>query len=46
VTGAILYLPTGTAVPAGFTKIGTSVLPYAALNGKPKLLKVDLFQKD
>src|SRR5207253_7243473 len=34
VTGAYLYLPSGTAAPAGFTKIGTSQVTYRDLSGK------------
>ena len=46
VTGTILYLPTTAPAPAGFTKIGTSVIAYQDLNGRPKVLRVAVYQKN
>jgi hypothetical protein len=44
-TGAYLYLPTGTAAPSGFTKVGTSTTQYKDLNGKNQNATIDLYQK-
>ncbi|HEY2714448.1 MAG TPA: hypothetical protein VGI60_18195 [Chthoniobacterales bacterium] len=46
VAGAVLYLPTGTTAPTGFTKIGTSAIAYKALNNNAKILKVDVYEKN
>jgi Collagen triple helix repeat (20 copies) len=46
VQGAILYLPTGTVAPAGFTKIGTSALAYKNLTGHNRILNVDVYEKN
>jgi hypothetical protein len=46
VAKAILYLPTGTAAPAGFTKLGTSAIAYRNTSNKPVVLNVDLYQKN
>ncbi len=46
VSKAILYLPTGTAGPAGFTKLGTSAIAYLNTSNKPIVLSVDVYQKN
>ncbi len=46
VSGAIMYLPATAPTPNGFTKIGTSVINYQNLKGKPKGLQVAVYQKD
>lgn len=46
VQGAYLYLPTGTAAPAGFTKVGTGTSQYKDLNGKNQNAGVDVYQKN
>ncbi|MGH7937166.1 MAG: hypothetical protein ACRD5Z_16480, partial [Bryobacteraceae bacterium] len=44
--GAILYMPAGSAAPAGFTKIGTlnPDLKIKDLNGHPQHLEIDVYQ--
>jgi hypothetical protein len=46
VSRAYLALPAGTVAPAGFTKIGTSVLPYRDNAGHDQAQPVDLYQKN
>ena len=46
VTLAYLALPSGTAAPTGFTKVGTSVLPYRDNAGHNQAAPVDLYQKN
>lgn len=45
VPGAYLYLPTTTAVPAGFTKIGTKTDFITDLHGHIQVLKMYVYQK-
>jgi len=46
VAKAILYLPTGTAAPTGFSKLGTSAIAYLNTSNRPVVLNVDLYQKN
>ncbi|HXI84691.1 MAG TPA: hypothetical protein VNL17_11455 [Verrucomicrobiae bacterium] len=44
-SGAYLQLPSGTAAPAGYTKLGTIKLRYKNSLGKGTVVLVDLYQK-
>ena len=46
VPGAYLYLPSTTAAPAGFTKIGTKTDLIADMRGRMKVLKMTVYQKN
>jgi hypothetical protein len=45
VSGSIIALPLGAAGPAGFTLLGTSDLVYLDPSKRPKILTVNLYQK-
>ncbi len=46
VPGAYLYLPSTTAAPTGFTKIGTKTDLITDLHGHTKTLKINVYQKN
>jgi hypothetical protein len=46
VAGAYLFMPHGSAAPAGFNMIGTTLSAYKALNGHTKELTIDIYQKN
>jgi hypothetical protein len=45
VSGAILELATSAPPPAGFIKLGTTVIHYTDTTGHPRNLEVNLYQK-
>jgi hypothetical protein len=46
VTGAYLYLPSGTAAPIGFTLVARTQVTYKDLNGKNQSTTADVYQKN
>ena len=46
VQGATLTMQSGSAAPAGFTKIGTTSFPYRDVNGIGRQVWLDVYQKN
>ena len=46
VSGAYLYLPSGTAPPTGFTMIGRTQVTYKDLSGKNQSSTADVYQRN